>query len=60
MRWMALDEALATVDDNGNVTGRSPGSARVLATAVYSDGRLVIVPFRVNDTAPVAPASPPE
>lgn len=32
--WSSEDETIATVDENGRVTGRSPGMTRILATTV--------------------------
>ena len=59
-RWMSLDDAVATVDASGRVTGRSPGTARVFATGVEPRGRIVVVPVRVSVTSGTAPASPPD
>ena len=51
VKWVSLDDALATVDAGGTVSGRSPGSARLLMTGVDTrSGAVIIYPYRVDVT----------
>ena len=49
-RWLSLNESIATVDQNGAVTGRAAGSTRVIAATTASDGSLKVVAIPVTVT----------
>jgi fibronectin type 3 domain-containing protein len=56
-RWFALDEALATVDAAGTITGRSAGSARLIVMGLDEHGVVKVLPYRVLVTATGSPTS---
>ena len=52
--WSSSDESIATVDQNGNVTAKNPGTATVTVTT--EDGRYMAICY-VNVTAKPIPVS---
>ena len=46
--WSSSDQAVATVDDSGNVTGVAPGTATITATAADGSGKAASVNITVK------------
>ena len=49
--WSSADESVATVDENGNVTGLKRGTARIVATAADGSGVRANIGFPVMQNA---------
>ena len=49
-RWVSLDEAIATVDGSGTVTGRTSGRARLLAISGATDGSVRVTLVQITVT----------
>ena len=49
-RWISLDEAVATIDASGTVTGRTTGRAQIVAVGRGSDALVRVTLVQVNVT----------
>ena len=50
LRWLSIDETIATVDATGTATGRAAGRAQVLAVGRGSDGAVRVTSVQVSVT----------